>query len=302
MKLPRHTVAVRVPASTSNCGAGFDTLGLALKLYSHVLLRLAPDLEPQPETAADARAQPLVVAAAESFFAETRTKRFGFFYSIAGKVPVARGLGSSAIVRAGIIAGLDRLAKTALSKRRLIALVAGLEGHPDNASAAVLGGFTVSRSDPETGGFVDAMRFNIPDDLSFVVVSPRVEMPTGAARAVLPAALPFSDAVRSMNSAAFFVAALAALNYEKLRPAVRDFFHEPYRFPLLPGARAAIEAGVAAGAITGWLSGSGSSVVCPAMAGPKAAVAKAMETAFGRENIACETRLLHADNGGLQTD
>ncbi|HTQ29954.1 MAG TPA: homoserine kinase [Opitutaceae bacterium] len=302
MKPPRHTAAVRVPASTSNCGAGFDTLGLALQLHNRVLLRRAPDDGPQPDTAADARAQALVAAAAEIFFAEARVKPFGFFYSISGKVPVARGLGSSAIIRAGVIAGLDALVETKLTKRRLVELVTRLEGHPDNATPAVLGGFTVSRTDPATGGYVDAVRFTVPDDLAFVVASPQVEMPTKAARAALPAALPFADAVRSMNSAAFFVAALAALNYEKLRPAVSDFFHEPYRLPLIPGGRAAIEAGVAAGAITGWLSGSGSSVVCPSMAEPAAAVAKAMEAAFARENVACETRVLHADNTGLQVD
>ncbi|HZP60680.1 MAG TPA: homoserine kinase [Opitutaceae bacterium] len=302
MKPPRHTVAVRVPASTSNCGAGFDTLGLALQLYNRVLLRRAPDPGPQPDTPADARAQALVAAATEAFFAETRVKPFGFFYTISGKVPVARGLGSSATVRAGIIAGLDRLAETRLTKRRLIALLAGLEGHPDNATPVVLGGFTVSRTDPATGEYVDALRFTVPDDLAFVVASPQIEMPTGAARAALPATLPFADAVRSMNSAAFFVAALAALNYQKLRPAVRDFFHEPYRLPLIPGAQAAIEAGVAAGALTGWLSGSGSSVVCPSMAESTGAAAKAMAGAFAGVGVSCETRVLHADNGGLQVD
>ncbi len=302
MKPPRHTVAVRVPASTSNCGAGFDTLGLALQLYNHVLLRFDSEPGPQPVTAADARAQALVESAAEAFFAGTRTKPFGFAYSIAGKVPVARGLGSSAIVRAGVIAGLDALAETKLTKRRLVALVARLEGHPDNATPAVLGGFTISRTDPATGEFVEAMKFTIPDDLAFVVASPQVEAPTAEARAALPAALPFADAVRSMNSAAFFVAALAALDYEKLRPAVHDFFHEPYRLPRIPGARAAIEAGVAAGAITGWLSGSGSSVLCASMVPPSAAVAKAMKAAFAREKISCETRVLRADNGGLQVD
>lgn len=302
MSPSRKTVTVRVPASTSNCGAGFDTLGLALQLHNRVMITHAARDGAHPSTKADVRAQALAGVAAESFFAATRVKKFGFSYSISGCVPVARGLGSSATILAGVIAGLDALAGTKLSRRRMIGLVTKLEGHPDNAAAAILGGFTIARCDPTMADFVEVVKFAVPDELAFVVASPKFEIPTDEARRVLPETLPFSDAVRSMNSAVFFVAALASLDYEKLRPAVRDFFHEPYRLPHIPGGRAAIEAGVGAGALTGWLSGSGSSVLCVSLATAATAVATAMQAAFGREKISSETRVLLADNAGLQLE
>jgi len=80
---------------------------------------------------------------------------------------------------------------------------------------------------------------------------------------------------------------------------VCDFLHEPYRLPLIPGAKAALEAGVAAGALTGWLSGSGSSVLCVARPRAAARVGRAMAAAFTAHKVTAAIHLLHADNAGL---
>jgi len=133
----------------------------------------------------------------------------------------------------------------------------------------------------------------------FVVASPATEMLTKEARGVLPAHLPYFDAVRSINSAAFLVAALACGDYERLPRELGDFMHEPYRLPLIPGAQAAIRAGTAAGAWTGWLSGSGSSVLCMAASAQAREVGAAMEAAFAQAGVGAETRILAADNDGL---
>ncbi len=300
MKPGRDTVTVRVPGSTSNCGAGFDTLGLALAIYNRVTLTRATGAAPVPERPADGRAQAMVAETAALYFKTANLAPAGFRYRIEGEVPPARGLGSSVTVIAGVLAGLDALHGTGWTRHQLVAAATVLEGHPDNASAGVLGGFTVSRCDPATGAYLDTVRIDVPAKLAFVVVSPEVELLTKESRAVLPATLPYFDAVRSINSAAYLTAAFATGDFAKLRHAGGDFMHEPYRLPGIRGAAAALAAGTAAGAYTGWLSGSGSSVLCVSAGAAAENVAAAMREAFTREAVACVARVLTADNTGLQ--
>src|SRR5688500_11818486 len=225
-----------------------------------------------------------------------------FRFRIEGDVPPARGLGSSVTVIAGVLAGLNVLHGTNLEKHKLVEIATALEGHPDNASAGILGGFTVSRCDGTVGAYLDSVRITVPDELSFVVASPHVELLTKESRGALPATLPFFDAVKSINSAAYLTAVLATGAYEKLAHSVEDYMHEPYRLPKIPGGRAAIEAGIAAGGLTGWLSGSGSSVLCVCHSDVAETVARAMATAFATRSITFETRILKADNSGLQVE
>ena len=300
MRTGADSVVVRVPASTSNCGAGFDTLGLALTLYNRVTLSRADGTEPIPDAASDARAREMVTAAAAAFAQATGLPRAGFRYRIEGSIPPARGLGSSVTVVAGVIAGLDALHQSSIGRRRLIALVSEIEGHPDNAGAGILGGFCVSRSDPATGAYVDSQRFEVPGDVAFVVASPPVEFVTKESRSALPATLPFFDAVKSINSAAYLVAAFASRDFARLVHAAGDFVHEPYRLPRIPGGDEAIRAGVAAGAWTGWLSGSGSSVLCVCERTKADAVLGAMTRAFAGASVPSEGRILAADNDGLK--
>jgi homoserine kinase len=293
------SVTVRVPASTSNCGAGFDTIGLALNLYNRVTVTRSSGADPVPDRESDGRAKEMAGEAAAAFAVATGRPRTGFRFRIEGDVPAARGLGSSVTVLAGILAGLDALHGTGLGRRRLVGLVAGIEGHPDNAGAGILGGFCVSRTDPSTGAYVDSQRFAVPQSIAFVVVSPPVELVTKESRGALPATLPFFDAVRSVNSAAYLVAAFASGDFTQLRNAAGDFIHEPYRLPQIPGGRGAIAAGVAAGAWTGWLSGSGSSVLCVCEKAKAGVVYEAMTAAFAQASMPSEGRILSADNEGI---
>lgn len=295
----QDSVTVRVPASTSNCGAGFDTLGIAFNVHNHVTLTRATGAAAQPARPEDSRAQAMVEEAAAAFFHAVNRTPFGFTYRIAGDVPPARGLGSSVTVRAGIVAGLDALAGTGLDRTHLVRIVTALEGHPDNAAASILGGFCVPRTNAADGAYIDAIRFEVPADLVFVAASPVIEIMTKESRGVLPAKLPYFDAVRSINSAAYLVAVFATRDYERLRHAVADFMHEPYRLPKIPGAQAALAAGVAAGALTGWLSGSGSSVLCVARAEQAETVLGAMQGSFKANNLPCDGRIMLADNAGL---
>ncbi|MEO7597610.1 MAG: homoserine kinase [Opitutus sp.] len=297
-----NSVKVRVPASTSNCGAGFDSLGLALSLYNHVTLTRIDGRDPQPEGEADRRAFEMVADTAAAFFRKTGVSPAGFAYRIEGDVPPARGLGSSVTVIAGVLGGLDALHGTNLSRHNLVEVATALEGHPDNASAGILGGFTVSRCDPQCGRYIDSVQVKVPESIAFVVASPEVELLTKESRGALPSTLPYFDAVKSINSAAYLAAAFATGNYDKLAHAVGDFMHEPYRLPKIPGGRMAIDAGIQSGALTGWLSGSGSSVLCVSRIDVANTVAANMVAAFRAEGIASITRILTADNVGLSIE
>ncbi len=296
-------IEVRVPASTSNCGPGFDTLGIALNLYNTISLTPEgsgevryvgdrPDFHPS--------SLQLVRDAAAAFFGRSGRGEFGFSFNITGEVPRARGLGSSVTLRAGILAGLNAAAGSPLAREDLVGLVTELEGHPDNAAAAVLGGFCVARTCPDTGRFLDAIRFKVAPSLSFVVVSPDTEVLTAASRTALPGNLPFFDVVKSLNSLAYIVSVFAVGDYERLRQGVTDFLHQPTRVPGINGAEQAIAAGLEAGAYTGWLSGSGSSVLCAGPLENAGAVGDAMARAFSDRDTGSRVYRLTADNVGLQ--
>ncbi|MGH7997153.1 MAG: homoserine kinase [Opitutaceae bacterium] len=302
MESLRESVTVRVPASTSNCGAGFDTLGLALALHNRVTLRPSAGPGHEPDRPADRRAQGMVAAAAAAFFAAAELAPSGFVYRIEGEVPPARGLGSSVTVIAGVLGGLNALRGAGFTREDLVRIATGIEGHPDNAAAGILGGFCVARSDPQTGAYRDAVRIEIAPELAFVVASPDLELLTKESRGELPTVLPFFDAVRSVNSAAYFVAAFAAGDFQKLRHAGGDFLHEPYRLPSIPGGRESIAAGIAAGAYAGWLSGSGSSVLCVTARSGAAEVERAMAEAFAQTGARPECRVLAGENTGLRVE
>jgi homoserine kinase len=297
---PLQQVTVRVPGSTSNCGAGFDTLGLALTVYNFVTLRRTDEPGAQPAQSGDIAGADMAAEASRLFFVRAGVEEFGFSFHIEGDVPMSRGLGSSVTLRAGVVAGLNELSGAKLTKEDLCSLVTQLEGHPDNATPAVIGGFVVARCDPHTGELAGVVRKAIGKELRFVVVSPEQELETKKARGILPKELPYFDAIKSVNSAAYVVAAILSGEYGRLRHAVCDFLHEPYRLPLIPGASAAIQAGVAAGALTGWLSGSGSSVLCVAEGKVAAKAGRAMAAAFSTHRIKSRIFLLQADNHGLK--
>jgi len=297
-RLPRE-VTIRVPGSTSNCGAGFDSLGMALSIYNDVTLTRGDWRGAQPAAPRDSHGLEMADEAAQLFFVRAGVEEIGYTLAIRGDVPMSRGLGSSVTLRAGVVAALNELTGAKLTKDDLCSLVTQLEGHPDNATPAVIGGFCVARCDAHTGELLGVLRKPIGRDLCFVVVSPDQELETKKARGILPKELPYFDAVKSVNSATYVVAAFLSGEYDRLRHAVKDFLHEPYRLPLIPGAKPAIEAGVGAGALTGWLSGSGSSVLCVSRPKAAAKVGRVMAAAFAAHKLPSTIHVLHADNDGL---
>jgi len=291
------SVSVMVPCSTSNLGSGFDTLGLALNLHTRVALNrakgngveLRPAGSPVPKGAEE-----LCAKAAKTFFEVAAIPSFGVEVSVSGDVPVARGLGFSSTVRAGIVAGLNELAGAKLSQDELVQLVTKLEGHPDNASPAVLGGFTVSGM---VAGKAQCLRFDVEPALKAVTLIPKFHVRTEEARELIPKHFTKADAAHALNRSALIVAAFAAKNYEALREVFDDRFHQPHRLKLVPQLDRVIAAGVSAGAIGGFLSGSGSSIICLTLNDAEQ-VAAAMQAELSES----EVKVLTPENGGLRVE
>jgi len=278
------SVTVLAPASTSNLGSGFDTLGLAVNLYNEITLTRG--------RSGAAEVPAMAAEAANLFFRTTKKARFEFGFSIKGNIPVARGLGTSGALRAGVVAGLNELAGAKLSKERLLEIVTELEGHPDNASPALLGGCTVSGW---VGGEVRCIRFAVSPRLKIVTLIPNFRVETEEARRLIPQTFSKADTAHALNRAALITAAFAARKYEALRGLFDDRLHQPYRVPLVPQLHAVIRAGEKAGAIGGFLSGSGSAIICLALEHEER-IAKAMR----RELPGSEVIVLRADNRGLR--
>lgn len=298
--MSEKTVLVQIPASTSNCGAGFDTLSIALSLYNFVRVTERADHEIRPVGELVPSTQIMVERAAEAFAAISGAEAVGFDYEIWGEVPRARGLGSSSTVRAGVLAGLNRLAGEPMEEAALIRLTAELDNAPDNACAAFAGGFCIARTEPADFSYREHVRFELPEELNFLAVSPNYEVLTEDSRLVLPRGIAFDDVVRSANSLAYFVGVMVSGNYARLKDAVNDYIHQPYREKLNPFGRESIEAGCHAGAYAGWLSGSGSTVLCVSDDAHAAGVGAEMQMVYEANGVQARVYRLHADNDGLK--
>ena len=272
-------VTVRVPASTSNLGPGYDCLGVALRLYNNVSVQRGGrgEMTPMMRTAGDA------------FFERAAHKPFAFSCTIGGDVPVSRGLGSSVTVRLGVLFGLNESAGRPLTREQLFEICTNLEGHPDNAAPATFGGFNVSRG-------VRRQRFAVSSALKFVLLIPDFEVRTADARALLPDRIQRSDAVQSCGNACAITASFASGDYEQMRGAFEDGLHQPFRKRLIPFFDGVVAAGEQAGALGVFLSGSGSTIAAVTLENSRR-IADAMRAAVGP---AAETIITTADNRGAR--
>ena len=272
-------VTVRVPASTSNLGPGFDCLGVALRIYNDVTVTRG-QRRPVP---------PLAGSAATAFFERTKERPFPFSCSIVGDIPQSRGLGSSAAVRIGVLTGLNELANRPLQRREIFEICAGLEGHPDNAAPACYGGFNIVRG-------LERLMFTVSAQLHFVLLIPDFEIATGEARDLLPARVARLHAVENSRNACAITAAFASREYHSLRGAFADHLHQPFRKKLIPFLDKVIAAAESAGALGAFLSGSGSTICAITLRSPE----KVARVMLAAASPGAHTIATAADNRGAR--
>jgi len=276
-------LSIQVPASTTNLGPGFDCLGVALQLWNRI--RVEPGEN-------EAKNPSIVSEAANLFFDQTGIKRFAFRCVIEGDIPQARGLGSSATIRAAVLLALNALATGHLTKSELCEFCAKLEGHPDNAAAAVYGGFTiVSKARNKIA------RFDIDPDLKFVLFIPNFEVKTSEARRVLPESFSRQAVVENLANASLVAAAFASRRYEQLQDSFVDRVHQPSRTQFVPFLPKVISAARNAGALGGFLSGSGSTIACLTLSDDTKVAAS---VAVAAPEAKAKVLIVSADNSGAR--
>jgi homoserine kinase len=268
-ELDGSRLTVAVPASSANLGAGYDCLGLALAMTNRIELEVRVWSRGEIELTVEGEGRNELTEDRDNRFvagleATLRAARgelpagLGWRIAMHNDIPVARGLGSSAAATVGGVLAANALAGEALSTAELLAIATEIEGHPDNAAAALLGGFTVATRD-QTG--VEALRFDAPRDLRAVLFVPEVRLSTDKMRAALPAKIPLADAVANLGAVAVGVAGLATGRYELLSRLTVDRVHEPYRAKVFPGLPRLVAAAREAGALGACLSGAGSTII-----------------------------------------
>jgi homoserine kinase len=302
---PRSSITLRVPASTSNLGAGFDCFSLALQLYLTVNAAVLPDeAEPftvvthgegasEPEMSSD---ENNLIFRAMRFAAEREGWQLPpVQLEVHNEIPIGRGLGSSA---AAIVAGIrlaSLVSKRELASERVLDYASEMEGHPDNVAAALNGGFVVSCVKGD--GNILVIKKSWPAELKVIVVSPDFRVQTAEARSALPAEVNRSDAVFNLQRVALFSAALETGAYDLIWEAMKDRLHQCERQSLVPGLAEALATPPQPGLLGIALSGSGPSVVALAQ-DRLSEIGETIAARFRSHGVAASVRVLDVDVEG----
>lgn len=291
-------IRVRTPASSANLGPGFDSIGLALGVWDELDVGVVEEPGLRIEVSgsgADGVPRDESHLVYRSLVRGLRDLGIavpgGLVMRTVNAVPHGRGMGSSATaIVSGVAAaqGLSVAAELVAAGRRgsgvdalaidleaVNSLASELEGHPDNASATVFGGMTLSWSveddlpagpDPAPAGDAEpgsrhTVTVGLPlhPDLTAVVFVPETTLATHTARALLPERVPLRDAARNSARAALLVEA-ATRRPELLVPATRDWLHQEARRPSYAASMALVDRLRAQGHAA-MISGAGPSVL-----------------------------------------
>jgi homoserine kinase len=220
----------------------------------------------------------------------------GIQAAVTSEIPMAAGLGSSA---AATIMGFhlyEAARAIPLDPDAILAMATELEGHPDNAAASLLGGMTLSCQCDD--GKVIARSWPWPEDIRFVVATPDATLPTHEARALLSETVPLREAVANLQRALLLVRALETGQYEDLREALRDHWHQPARSPFVPALSEAIA--IDDPSILGvFLSGAGPSVMALAAPGCEDEAADVLGGVYRRLDVRHTIRKLAAHGAAM---
>ena len=204
----------------------------------------------------------LIYRAAQRVMSELGVSDAEFRVTANQEVPLSRGLGSSSCAIVGGLVAANALFDDPIPLPRLLEIATGMEGHPDNVAAALLGGFRVVVKE---GSELQSAPVPLPADLQCVVYIPDQPMPTRQARAVLPLKVPLQDAVFNIGRTALLINALATGHPEYLRVATQDRLHQPPRQKVFPPMKHIFANALQAGARAVFLSGAGSSIMALTM-------------------------------------
>lgn len=240
-------VSVKVPATTANLGPGFDSLGLALPIFNIITveetimpgtgieINIIDETHEQDIISIPTDENNIVYKAIELLYNSIGQTPSELKITIKTQIPIARGLGSSAAVIVGGLLAANELLGRPADEAALLSIATEIEGHPDNITPAVVGGFVISSQ--EEDGSVIYSKINWPKDWNITVCIPDYELSTSIARSVLPEEVPMKDAIFNLKHTAMLIQAVNTHDEKLMKAALDDRLHQQYREKLIPGLK-----------------------------------------------------------------
>jgi homoserine kinase len=272
-----RTVSVSVPASSANLGPGFDCMAAALGVWLHVEVEETGTFAVEHDLPLPTGRDNVIVRAFERL-----RPADGVTFRVRTEIPLAGGLGSSATAIVAGLAAAAALDGGSTDPEALLPLAVDLEGHPDNVTAALVGGIILT-----DGSWT--VRIAPPEGLEAVFVVPDEAVRTAAARAVLPHAVPLEDATANVAWGASLAVGLERGDLDIVAHSLRDVLHQPHRAALFPRSSELIDDATTLGAIGATVSGAGPTVMLWTSSDAAPAVLEA-----ARERAAGWATVLHA--------
>lgn len=287
---------ISVPATSANLGPGFDSLGLAVDLRNKVEFHpsrfFSVSIKGEGENNPRLKGNNLFISIFNEHYTRLTKKKQNFKFTFYNDIPMSRGLGSSSAVIVSAIASAHEAASIRVSKRRVLNHALVYETHPDNITPAVMGGFNAATIEKNK---VFSQRKHLPDYLKAIVVIPNKQMNTAKSRTVLPKSYSKENAIFNLSHSALSVAAFFNEDWEMLKIASQDRFHQKARMKTLPELFAVQKTAYESGVLMSTLSGSGSTFFNMAYDDDAAMIANKFKQKFPE----FEVKILDFDNNGL---
>ncbi len=277
-------------------GPGFDTLGVALSLRNEVDVKrskfFSVSIRGEGKNSVRMKSGNIFVSIFNEQYKNITGKKESFRFEFVNNIPISRGLGSSSATIVSAVKAAYEMAGVEISKEKALNIALTYEPHPDNITPAVFGGFNVAVVENSR---VFSVKKEMPSTLKAVIVIPNVHMSTNHSRGALPKKYSKEEAVYNLSRSSLLSALLFAGNYDMLRVASKDKFHQDIRMKNLPELFEVQRIALENGALMSTLSGSGSSFFSMTYADDAERVKRALEAAFGFFRV----EIMSFDNDGL---
>lgn len=226
-------IKVKVPATSANLGVGFDCMGLAVSLYSNVYFEKSSQI-------LEISGCPKEFQTSQNLIYQAFVKGCQYLgqsipnvkITIENKIPMARGLGSSAFCIVAGLEGANEWFGHPLSKNDLLDLATQMEGHPDNVAPAIFGNLAVSFKNEDNS--VQTSNFKIAKNLHFIALIPNYQVSTKKAREILPSNMSYKTVSYQVGHAVVLSKALEDGDFNLIKTSIVDKMHEPFRSQLIP--------------------------------------------------------------------
>ena len=288
---------IKVPGTCANLGPGFDTLGLALKLYNtYHIEETEKGLEITGCQKEFADENNLVYTSMVHCFKKTGYKPKGIKIHMETEIPISRGLGSSAACILAGVMGANLIAGSPLDKEEIFKMATELEGHPDNIAPALFGGLVVSLMDGED---IYYNKIDVHEGIKFLALIPDFTLSTREARGVIPKTIDFKDAVFNVSRVSLLLSALVNGKFGLLKYGVKDSLHQNYRGKLIADYFEIVKTCEELGSLGTILSGAGPTIMNIVVENDDEFAEKIKEYLKSLENK-WEVKELHLDLNGAQ--